>query len=143
MSRAGLLAVLAACSTACMGLGAGVIRGDLNTGVQLSFDEGSTAAEAPLLAFDPAQHRMDIEIAIEPLEQTGDLDVVIVTDAGTRFQVMSSFHECIEDGTRRLCLRRLPVVPGEQVGSWRVEAERGDASVRSSVQVEVNWVPLG
>lgn len=142
MKRLGLMALMATTGTACMGLGAGVIRGDLNTAAQLSFEAGSTDAEASLLAFDPAQHRMEIVISIEPLE-TSDMDVVIVTDSGTRFQVLGSFHQCTDDGVRRRCERELPVLPSEQVGSWRVEAERDDASVESSVQVEVNWVPLG
>ncbi|MGA7269761.1 MAG: hypothetical protein WB239_01695 [Acidimicrobiia bacterium] len=143
MLRTGLLLAVAALCAACAGLGAGVMHGDLNSEADLSFAQGATEASGALLAFDPAQHRMDITISIQPLAQDGDMDVVIVTDSGTRYQVLGSFHRCTEEAETRRCSRVLPPLPYERVGSWRVEAMRGDASFPASVQVRVKWIPTG
>src|SRR5690606_15588 len=102
-------------------LGAEVLRGDLNTESKLEFDIGATEATAALLAFDPAQHRMDIVISIQPLDQVDDMDIVIITDAGTRFQILGSFASCTEEADLRRCERQLPILPSEKVGAWRVE----------------------
>lgn len=139
MFRAGLLVLMAVTTAAC--LGGGFLRGEHSTSAELSFEPGATAAEATILALDPTQHRMDITISVVPLDQAGDLDVVIVTDAGTRFQVLSTFQQCSDNGLSLTCQRALPLLLGEQVGDWRVEAERSDATVESSVQVDVKWVP--
>lgn len=143
MHRAGLVLAVAALCAACSGFGVGVIHGDLNSEADLSFAQGATEASGALLAFDPAQHRMDITISIEPLAQDGDMDVVIVTDSGTRYQVLGSFHQCIEEAETRRCSRMLPPLLDERVGNWRVEAMRADASFPASVQVAVKWVPIG
>ncbi len=143
MLRAGLVLAVAALCAACAGLDAGVIHGDLNSETDLTFAQGATEASGALLAFDPTQHRMDITISIEPLAQSGDMDVVIVTDSGTRYQVLGSFHRCTEEAETRRCIRMLPPLPYERVGSWRVEAMRADASFPASVQVQVKWIPVG
>lgn len=143
MLRAGLLLTVAALCAACAGLNAGVIHGDLNSEADLTFAQGATEASRALLAFDPTQHRMNITISIEPLAQKGDMNVFIVTDSGTRYQVLGSFHQCTEEAETRRCSRKLPPLPYERVGSWRVEAMRGDASIPASVQVQVQWVPVG
>ena len=142
MLRSSLIAALAVISAACLGLDAGVLRGDLSSNADLRFAEGATEASGALLSFDPTQHTMDITISIEPLDQPGDMAVVIVTDAGTRYQVLGSFHRCTEEDQVRRCLRRLPALPFEQVGSWSVEAKRGDSRLPASIHVEVEWVPL-
>jgi len=143
MFRTGLVVLLAGVTSACLGLDAGLLRGDLNSGAQLSFEAGATEATEALFVFDPAQHSMDITIFIQPLEQADDLDVVIVTESGTRFQVLGSAARCTEDAETRTCERKLPLLPSEEVGSWRVEAVRNDATAPASVQVQVNWVPIG
>ncbi|HJR91325.1 MAG TPA: hypothetical protein VJ938_02670 [Acidimicrobiia bacterium] len=142
MFRNGLLVLVAGLCAACMGLGAEVLRGDLNTETNLEFDIGATEATGALLAFDPTQHRMDIVISIEPLDQADDMNIVIVTDGGTRFQVLGSFAACTEEDGLRRCERQLPILPNEQVGSWRVEAVRGDSTISTSVQVAVNWISI-
>lgn len=143
MFRNGLVVVLAGVTSACLGVGAGLVRGDLNSEVELSFEAGATEATQALFAFDPAQHSMDITISIQPLDQADDMNVVIVTESGTRFQVLGSFAFCTEEEETRLCQRKLPLLPSEQVGSWRVEAERVDATLPASVEVKVNWIPIG
>lgn len=143
MFRTGLVAILAGVTSACLGLGAGLVQGDLNSQAELSFDAGATEATQALFAFDPAQHSMDITISIQPLDQADDIHIVIVTESGTRFQVLGSFASCTEKDDTRLCERKLPLLPSEEVGSWRVEAVRVDAALPASVEVKVNWVPVG
>jgi hypothetical protein len=143
MYRIGLAALLGVLCTACMGFSAGLTGGDRSSATNLAFDTGATEVDEALLAFDPAQHSMNISITIEPLSQTADLDVLIVTDKGTRYLVLNSFHECREEGESRLCDRSLPVMPDERVGDWRVLATRSDASASASIDVTVDWVPLG
>lgn len=142
MFRTGLLVLLAGVSVACLGFGAEILRGDLSSETQLDFDIGATEATSALLAFDPAQHTMDIVISIEPLDQAGDMNIVIVTDAGTRFQVLGSFAACTEEENLRRCERKLPMLPSEKVGAWRIEAQRTDSTIATSVDVQVNWVPI-
>src|SRR5688500_866049 len=135
MFRTGLLVLMAGVGAACLGLGAEILRGDLASEAKLEFEVGATEASGALLAFDPAQHKMDIVISLLPLYQL-DMNVVSVTDAGSRFQVRGSCAACTEEEDLRRCERQLPLLPGEQVGSWRVEAVRGDSTIPASVQVE-------
>lgn len=135
-----LVAVL--CLTACAGGISGFPLGDRISGAQLTMEEGDAEAGIGLLAFDPARHSLDIDISM-PLEQQDDLDVYIVTASGIRFLVLESFHGCTETAASRHCARWLPVLPEEDTGNWRVEADRVDLSRISTVQVDVTWVPLG
>lgn len=142
MLRSGLTLLVAMTGVACLGMGAGMLTGDRTSEAVLSMEEGVTEASQGLLAFDPARHRMEITISIAPLDQPDDLQVAMVTPSGTRFQVLGSFHLCVQDGDRRRCPRELPALPSEEVGPWRVEAMRGGAAAATSVRVEVEWVPL-
>lgn len=143
MVRFAVVLVIALVSAACLGIDAGVFRGDFSSEADLVLDEGVSETSGALLSFDPTSHTMDITISIQPLDQPGDMTVVIVTDSGTRYQVLGSFHRCTEEEGIRRCNRRLPALPFEQVGSWSVEATRGDATLPTSVLVEIDWVPLG
>lgn len=143
MHRIGLVLLVAVVGSACAGIDVGLAGGDRSSGTELSLEQGSTEVDEALLAFDPAQHSLDIEITIEPLSQASDLDVLIVTGSGTRYLVLNSFHECREEGESRRCDRRLPVMPEERVGDWRVLATRSDASGSASIAVDVTWVPMG
>ena len=143
MRRIGTVLLIVLMSSGCAVMDMGIAGGDRSSGTQLSLDAGSTEADEALLSFDPAQHSLDIAITVEPLAQDSDLDVLIVTASGTRYLVLNSFHECREDGQTRHCDRRLPVMPEERVGDWRVLATRSDASTAASIDVEVTWVPLG
>ncbi|CAN5818364.1 hypothetical protein BH23ACT5_BH23ACT5_06380 [soil metagenome] len=143
MRRIGLAALVGILSGACAGPNAGLLMGDLSSTAQVWFEEGSTEASSHLLAFDPTRHRMDISISIDTLENAEDLDLVIVTEAGTRYQVLGSFHQCEVDGARRQCERWLPALPAETVGGWRVEARRALSDATAAVDVVVTWIPTG
>lgn len=142
MSRVVLVAMMVVLSAACTGFDVGLADGDRNSGAQLALGRGTTEVTEGLFSFDPAQHSMDISISIEPLDQADDLDVLIVTESGTRYLVLNSFHECREEDRSRRCERWLPVMPEERVGDWHVLATRSDATRAASVDVQVTWVPI-
>ncbi len=143
MRRTGLALLVGFLSGACAGPNAGLLMGDLSSTTQVWFEEGSSEASGHLLAFDPTRHTMDISISIDTLDAAEDLDLVIVTEAGTRYQILRSFHQCQIDGDRRRCERWLPALPAETVGGWRVEARRMASDSTAAVDVVVKWKPVG
>lgn len=131
----------AALATGCSGAMGLAQMGERSSGALMEFSEHATETDGRLLAYDPAQHSLDIEIAF-PLDQPDDIDVYIVTSNGIRFHILSSFQDCHVDGKSRLCSRELPVMPEEGLENWRVEAERDFPTGASSVEVDVTWVPI-
>lgn len=142
MSRLLLVLATAALAIGCSGALGVVPLGERSTTAAIEFSEQATETAGRLLAYDPARHSLEIEVAL-PIEQSDDIDVFIVTSSGIRFQILSSFQDCRVEGLWRLCSRHLPVLPDEDVDNWRVEAERDFASGVSPVEVAITWVPIG
>lgn len=143
MERFLLVVLVGMLSGGCVGSNAGLLVGDLNSQARVSFAEGDSEASGSLLAFDPTRHRMEIVVTVEGLETTDDLAVVIITEAGSRYQILGSFHRCRTEGDRHECDRWLPTLPAETVGGWRVEARRTAAATEATVEVDVTWIPVG
>lgn len=141
MPRHRLVAAFAALAISCSGAAGFAPVGDLRSSAAIRFSPDATVTSGAILAFDPARHSMEIEVAM-PIEQRDDIDVYIITANGIRFQILSSFQGCRVDGAWRRCDRQLPVLPDEGLDNWRVEAERDAADGPSPVQVDVTWVPL-
>lgn len=141
MSRLLLVLATATLAIGCSGALGVVPLGERSSTAAIEFSEQGTQTAGRLLAYDPARHSLEIEVAL-PIEQADDIDVFIITSNGIRFQILSSFQDCRVEGAWRLCSRQLPVLPEEDVDNWRVEAERGFASGISAVEVAVTWVPV-
>lgn len=142
MSRLLSLLVLTTLTLACSGPLGVVPFVDRSSSTDLSFEAGATEAAGQLLAFDPTQHSLDISIDM-PSDQPDDIDVFIVTSSGVRFLILNSFRDCHVEGSSRRCDRELPVMPAEDIDNWRVEGVRSAATEAASVEVSVNWVPVG
>lgn len=142
MSRLLLALATAALAIGCSGAMGVVPLGERSSTAAIEFSEQATEAAGRLLAYDPARHSLDIEVAL-PIEQADDIDVFIIPSSGIRFQILSSFQDCRVEGAWRICSRQLPMLPEEDVDDWRVEAERGFANGVSPVEVDVTWVPVG
>lgn len=112
------------------------------TGVEIDLDTAITTGSAELFAFNPEDHALDISIVIRPIEHPDDIDVVIVTHSGIRYQILGSFADCSTDGGERRCHRQLGPLPGEDVGDWRVDVSRTDSQIPANVQISVDWIPI-